>query len=130
MNNNYSSIEAAEHPSSPQIYPSINAEPDQIHNKITLKTILWDKGLPYYMDLLFQKIFYWIGYTVATVPLIVCALSIFVTLICATGIYFIQIETNPQKLWVPDDAKAVIGLNYILCYILLSIYIFCREDIL
>jgi Niemann-Pick C1 protein len=61
----------------------------------------------HYIDKLLSNIFYYLGQCSAQVPIIVVLLSLLFTAGFAIGIAFIQFETDPQKLWVPDKSSTV-----------------------
>ncbi len=66
----------------------------------------------YYIDKFFHTVFFWIGKTTSQIPVVTLVLAVALTLICAIGITKIQIESSPQKLWVPDDSETVQQKNY------------------
>lgn len=94
--------------SSPAYYP--DNEEDLSEMKWYQK--LWRNGITYYIDFLFQNLFFFLGKTVARVPTLVILGCILATILCGLGIIRIQFETNPQKLWVPDDSFSVQEKNY------------------
>jgi hypothetical protein len=68
-----------------------------------------DKDVPIWnvpsftIDWLLQNVFYGVGHCTASLPITVLVLSCLLTSVFGIGIMFIQFETDPQKLWVPDQ---------------------------
>mmetsp|Transcript_7013 Transcript_7013/g.10300 ORF Transcript_7013/g.10300 Transcript_7013/m.10300 type:complete len:947 (-) Transcript_7013:35-2875(-) len=65
-----------------------------------------------WIDETIKKIFYTIGSGVASIPTLTLITCILLTALFAVGIVFIKVETEPQKLWVPDSDPTVIQKNY------------------
>jgi Niemann-Pick C1 protein len=72
-----------------------------------------DKDVPIWnvpsftIDWLLQNVFYGVGHCTASLPITVLVLSCLLTSVFGIGIMFIQFETDPQKLWVPDQSETV-----------------------
>lgn len=60
------------------------------------------------LEKFFQGIFYRLGYTVSTIPVLVVVIGFLFTVLAGSGLYFIHFETDPQKLWVPDSDQTVL----------------------
>eukprot|EP01027_Heterolobosea_sp_BB2_P010363 GEZU01015213.1.p1 GENE.GEZU01015213.1~~GEZU01015213.1.p1 ORF type:complete len:937 (+),score=186.59 GEZU01015213.1:272-3082(+) len=70
-------------------------------------------GISGFIDRIFQRIFWGIGTFTARHPILVILACILIVGLSAIPIPFrITFETDPQKLWVPDDDRTVIEQNY------------------
>jgi hypothetical protein len=76
-----------------------------MHSKETNKNQFFSLSVSSWVDYLFNSLFYYYGNFVGRCPLIVLVLSMFVTIGLSAGIFFLEFETSPEKLWVPPESR-------------------------
>ncbi len=79
----------------------------------------------YWIDSILHRTFFFMGKCSATIPITILLLSIIITAILGSGIYFIQFETDPQKLWVPDKRWVLFCLFLFAAQLLLCCSVCC-----
>ena len=67
-------------------------------NFFTLSVSSW-------IDYLFNSLFYYYGTIVGRCPLIILVVGLFVTIGLSAGVFFLEFETSPEKLWVPPSSR-------------------------
>jgi len=81
------------------------------HSATKKKKIAFYHYPSYAIDWILKKTFFFIGRCSATIPITIVLLSVLVTALLGAGIVWIKFETDPQKLWVPDQSETVMQKN-------------------
>lgn len=71
----------------------------------------FDCSISKWIDQTFQKVFYLLGKNIATYPLLVICATMMVSFGLCSGIFFLEFETSPEKLWVPPNSRTAIEKN-------------------
>eukprot|EP01080_Neovahlkampfia_damariscottae_P003800 gene3800-6961_t len=71
----------------------------------TKKTNFFTLSVSSWVDYLFNSLFYYYGTIVGRFPLVVLVIGLLITVGLSAGVFFLEFETSPEKLWVPPASR-------------------------